>query len=228
MKKAKKTHKRMMDGGMAAMTRPAFDKGRGPMTKPAFDKGQAPMTKPAFNKGQAIMGDLPEAFGGAGSPGPRVSRPAVIGARPPGGKFILPQQPNTIGTGNGPDYQSGYSEGPRGGRGGYSGADRGERVPAGSRLGQNLRGAMGAAVGPMSGVQDAIARSQNAPSATNLAGIAGGLGAFGMKKGGVVKGKKMRGGGLARKGVGMALAKGGLAKRAGGCAKRGVGRGKIV
>jgi hypothetical protein len=48
------------------------------------------------------------------------------------------------------------------------------------------------------------------------------------RKGGAVKGKKMRGGGLARKGVGMALAKGGLAKRAGGCAKRGVGRGKMV
>jgi len=39
---------------------------------------------------------------------------------------------------------------------------------------------------------------------------------------------RLRGGGLARKGVGMALAKGGLAKRAGGCAKRGVGRGKVV
>ncbi len=39
---------------------------------------------------------------------------------------------------------------------------------------------------------------------------------------------RLRGGGLARKGVGMALAKGGLAKRAGGCAKRGVGRGKMV
>ena len=49
-----------------------------------------------------------------------------------------------------------------------------------------------------------------------------------MRKGGKVQGKKMRGGGLARKGVGMALAKGGLAKRAGGCAKRGVGRGKMV
>ena len=63
-----------------------------------------------------------------------------------------------------------------------------------------------------------------------------------MKKGGAVKGKKMRGGGLARKGVGMALrggglarkgvgmalAKGGLAKRAGGCATRGYGRGKMV
>lgn len=64
----------------------------------------------------------------------------------------------------------------------------------------------------------------------------------GMKRGGAVKSKAMRGGGLARKGVGvalrggglarkgvgMALAKGGLAKRAGGCAKRGVGRGKMV
>jgi hypothetical protein len=51
----------------------------------------------------------------------------------------------------------------------------------------------------------------------------------GFRKGGAVKAKKnMRGGGLARKGVGMALAKGGLAKRAGGCAKRGVGRGKMV
>jgi len=49
-----------------------------------------------------------------------------------------------------------------------------------------------------------------------------------MKRGGKVKSKAMRGGGLARKGVGMALAKGGLAKRAGGCAKRGVGRGKMV
>ena len=48
------------------------------------------------------------------------------------------------------------------------------------------------------------------------------------KKGGAVKSKAMRGGGLARKGVGMALAKGGLARRAGGCAKRGVGRGKIM
>ena len=48
------------------------------------------------------------------------------------------------------------------------------------------------------------------------------------KKGGAVKSKAMRGGGLARKGVGMALAKGGLARRAGGCAKRGVGRGKIT
>lgn len=49
-----------------------------------------------------------------------------------------------------------------------------------------------------------------------------------MRKGGKVQGKKMRGGGLARKGVGMALAAGGLAKRAGGCAKRGIGRGKMV
>lgn len=48
------------------------------------------------------------------------------------------------------------------------------------------------------------------------------------KKGGAVKSKAMRGGGLARKGVGMALAKGGLARRAGGCAQRGVGRGKIT
>lgn len=212
--------KRMMDGGMAAMTRPAFDKGRAPMTKPAFDKGQAPMTKPAFNKGQAIMGGLPEAFGGAGSPGPRVSRPAVIGARPPGGKFILPQQPNTIGTGNGPDYQSGYSEGPRGGRGGYSGADRGQRPSMGSNIGANLRGALSGIGIPAEGASPS--------AAPMLSGVAGGLGAFGMKKGGVVKGKKMRGGGLARKGVGMALAKGGLAKRAGGCAKRGVGRGRIV
>jgi hypothetical protein len=42
-----------------------------------------------------------------------------------------------------------------------------------------------------------------------------------MKKGGAVKSKKMRGGGLARKGVGMALAKGGMVRGAG-CAKRGV------
>lgn len=53
-------------------------------------------------------------------------------------------------------------------------------------------------------------------------------GSLGLKKGGAVKSKAMRGGGLARKGVGMALAKGGLARRAGGCAKRGVGRGKIM
>ena len=39
--------------------------------------------------------------------------------------------------------------------------------------------------------------------------------------------KKMRGGGLARKGVGMALAKGGLAK-ANGCVMRGKTRGKMV
>lgn len=53
-------------------------------------------------------------------------------------------------------------------------------------------------------------------------------GSLGLKKGGAVKSKAMRGGGLARKGVGMALAKGGLARRAGGCAQRGVGRGKIT
>jgi hypothetical protein len=49
----------------------------------------------------------------------------------------------------------------------------------------------------------------------------------GMKKGGAVKSKKMRGGGLARKGVGMALAKGGMVK-ANGCAQRGKTRGKMV
>jgi hypothetical protein len=48
-----------------------------------------------------------------------------------------------------------------------------------------------------------------------------------MRKGGKVQGKKMRGGGLARKGVGMALAKGGMVK-ANGCAKRGKTRGKMV
>jgi len=63
--------------------------------------------------------------------------------------------------------------------------------------------------------------------ATGLMGTPRGV-PVAMKKGGAVKGKKMRGGGLARKGVGMALAKGGLAKRAGGCAKRGVGRGKMM
>jgi len=46
-----------------------------------------------------------------------------------------------------------------------------------------------------------------------------------MKKGGAVKSKKMRGGGLARKGVGMALAKGGMVRGAG-CAKRGVKKAK--
>jgi hypothetical protein len=68
------------------------------------------------------------------------------------------------------------------------------------------------------------------PTQDVLANVAGGLSGAGTgyRKGGAVKGKKMRGGGLARKGVGMALAKGGLAKRAGGCAKRGVGRGKTV
>jgi len=48
-----------------------------------------------------------------------------------------------------------------------------------------------------------------------------------MRKGGAVKSKQMRGGGLARKGVGMALAKGGMVK-ANGCAKRGKTRGKMV
>lgn len=140
MKKTKKTHKRMMDGGMATMDMPT--------------RGNRPV--------------------GAG-----------IAKRPPRGPFILPQYPNTIGTGNGPDYQSGYSEGMKPGRGGNSsGYDRGGR--------EHL-------------------------SHTMI-----------MKKGGAVKSSKMRGGGLARKGVGMALAKGGLAKRAGGCAKRGVGRGKVV
>lgn len=58
--------------------------------------------------------------------------------------------------------------------------------------------------------------------------MAGGVGAaLGMKKGGAVKSKKMRGGGLARKGVGMALAKGGMVK-ANGCAQRGKTRGKMV
>ena len=48
-----------------------------------------------------------------------------------------------------------------------------------------------------------------------------------MRKGGAVRSKEMRGGGLARKGVGMALAKGGMVK-ANGCAKRGKTRGKMM
>jgi hypothetical protein len=46
-----------------------------------------------------------------------------------------------------------------------------------------------------------------------------------MKKMMIAKTKKMRGGGLARKGVGMALAKGGMVRGAG-CAKRGVKKAK--
>lgn len=218
MKKAKKTHKRMMNGGMAATTKPAFNKGPAISTKPAFDKGPAVSGSGGMNRmadgGMATMdmpmrGSRPVPAGLMKQQRP-VNRP--VGAdndkRPPR-KFILPERPFVPGGQNASGYNSGYSEGPRprpGGAGvplgGGGRDDRGPNFGMNPNMGANLRDTIG--------------------------GVASGLGAVGMKRGGAVKEKKMRGGGLARKGVGMALAKGGLAKRAGGCAKRGVGRGKIV
>lgn len=74
-----------------------------------------------------------------------------------------------------------------------------------------------------------VVKTQQAPI-TRGAAAADRMGVMGspmktMKKGGAVKSKKMRGGGLARKGVGMALAKGGMVRGAG-CAKRGVKKAK--
>lgn len=195
MKKTKKTHKRMMGGGVAATTKPAFNKGPAISTKPAYDKGPAISGRGGMKRmmdgGMATMdmpmrGNRPVPAGLMKQEAP-VNRPvgADVVKREPPRKLILQPQPFVPGGQNGSGYQSGYSEGMKPGRGGNSsGYDRGGR--------EHL-------------------------SHTMI-----------MKKGGAVKSSKMRGGGLARKGVGMALAKGGLAKRAGGCAKRGVGRGKIV
>jgi hypothetical protein len=90
----------------------------------------------------------------------------------------------------------------------------------------------GALSGLSSGGSSPVAMSQSQPILGGVAAAPGGtksslMAGMGMKKGGAVKGKKMRGGGLARKGVGMALAKGGMVK-ANGCAKRGKTRGKMV
>jgi hypothetical protein len=91
-----------------------------------------------------------------------------------------------------------------------------------------------AKIGDMNSIGVGPVSTTTLPIAGRGAAAPGGMDAMkpvpmvGMKKGGAVKSKKMRGGGLARKGVGMALAAGGLAKRAGGCAKRGIGRGKIT
>lgn len=110
--------------------------------------------------------------------------------------------------------------------------ERGMRGVPSSSVGmgaQPFNGLRGSAAGP--GVGSALPGMGGVSNMAYPMGGAQGLGSsIGMKRGGVVKskGKVMRGGGLARKGVGQALAKGGLAKRAGGCASRGVGRGKIV
>lgn len=186
MKKAKKSHKRMMDGGMATMT--GMSRGAEPPRKIVLPP--RPPRGPYSERGETGAG-----YSDAG-----------MAARPPRtnpiGRGDMPVPTNPIGR---PGLLAGKgSEAPGMMKpmspGAYGGAVRG--------------GSEGPAV--QSGVMGA------------LRGAAGLGSAMGMKKGGAVKGKKMRGGGLARKGVGMALAKGGLAKRAGGCAKRGVGRGKMT
>ena len=188
--KARKTHKRMQDGGMAGYgeaARPmAYTKGK--VGTPAY----RPVGRPGFIPSPGIGGNL--------KPGmrPLASSDAYM-RRPPQGSGTLDAAQGLIGSAVPPDRGGNLKPGMRP----LASSDAYMRRPG--------RGGL-------------------TPTQDVLANVAGGLSGAGTgyRKGGAVKGKKMRGGGLARKGVGMALAKGGLAKRAGGCAKRGVGRGKTV
>lgn len=167
----KKSHKRMMDGGMAAM-------------------------------------------GG------------LRGAEPPR-KIVLPPRPPRGGRGGGadgisymggsPNFDERTGEYRKSEGGGHRDGNMASRPIPTNPIGRPAGGRVGYGEGIVGGLGP-VAGLMGAPRGVPVA----------MKKGGAVKSKKMRGGGLARKGVGMALAKGGLAKRAGGCATRGYGRGKMV
>lgn len=224
----KKSHKRMMGGGMAAM--------------------------------------------GATSPGTRVARPLPVGAtKQPPRKIVAPPRPPRGGAPVGSGYKPGpisakpaptpaapvasaptpaapVASAPAPAPATAAPVANPSTVDAGS-MGTNIDSPV---FNPRAqqAQNDAIRYANLTPTpegaTKDMAGMSGVSDYYGaptgMKKGGAVKGKKMRGGGLAckgvgmalrggglaRKGVGMALAKGGLAKRAGGCATRGYGRGKMV
>jgi len=204
--KARKSHKRMQDGGIAsfggipaslgiiggAMGRPirgggmTSDIGSVPMGRGgAMPSMEAqPVRLPARGRGAS---GLQKEIGGMGRPGRGGAMPSME-AQP----VRLP------------------------GRGGAMPSAISQGIIASGAQPMGLSGSIGGATGYQAG-GGMTSDADSVPMGR------------GFRKGGAVKAKKnMRGGGLARKGVGMALAKGGLAKRAGGCAKRGVGRGKMV
>jgi hypothetical protein len=204
----KKSHKRMQMGGMAKMDDAA---GRAMMKDLRGSRG-APMVAKTMSpqEGSAMIRN---ARGGRGGRGAMMSD--IIGQKAP--REAMMAEPVQR------DYQALESNIMK-----TAPASRGEALAA--ELNKNA--AMMAAQPKVAAPSATMIGSPATPIADGRGALASTLslnkGVPAMKKGGVVKSKKMRGGGLARKGVGMALAKGGLAKRAGGCAKRGVGRGKMV
>jgi hypothetical protein len=187
--KARKTHKRMQDGGMA-------------------DYGEAarPM---AYSRGKVGT----SAFRPVGRPD-FIPSPGVGGNLKPGMRPLA--------------SSNAYMRNP----GIYGGMSDVAQTLAGSPVRPDRGGSLKPGMRPLASSDAFMRRPGRGGAMTDapprLAGRPEEIAATPFRKGGAVKSKKMRGGGLARKGVGMALAKGGLAKRAGGCAKRGVGRGKMV
>jgi len=177
--KARKTHKRMQDGGMAD-----YGEAARPM---AYSRGKVGTS--AFRPvGRPDMPSSPDR-GGSLKPGMRPLASSEAYMRRPG-------------------------------RGGASGSVMGGARPMPRPIESPVMD-KGPAIDSNYAMTRPVMFGKGLPASMEAAAPA-------FRKGGAVKGKKMRGGGLARKGVGMALAKGGLARRAGGCAKRGVGRGKMV
>lgn len=219
--KARKTHKRMMDGGMA---------GYGEASQPmAYSKGK--VGTPAYRPvGRPDMPSSPDR-GGYLKPGMRPLASSEAYMRNPGrgggmsaveqgiGLQVRPDRGGYLKPGMRPLASSeAYMRKPP--RGGASGGGMGGSRPMPRPIESPVMD-KGPAIDSNYAMTRPVMFGKGAPASMEAAAPA-------FRKGGAVKGKKMRGGGLARKGVGMALAKGGLAKRAGGCAKRGVGRGKMV
>lgn len=237
--KARKTHKRMQDGGMAD-----YGEAARPM---AYSRGKVG-TSSFRPVGRPDMTSSPDR-GGSLKPGMRPLASSEAYMRKPGrgGQMGGESFSDIQGVGGG-----GLSKIVGGGDMGRP--VRGGAMPAVEQgMGLNVRpGRVGSATQrasfdaqpaprpvfrPGTNIRDALKASSDyltqnpqymRSTARPAAPMAAEAAAPAFRKGGAVKGKKMRGGGLARKGVGMALAKGGLARRAGGCAKRGVGRGKMV
>lgn len=258
--KARKTHKRMQDGGMAdygEAARPmAYSKGRvgTPAFRPVGRPGIAPLSagvggnlKPGMRPlassdaymrrpprgGSAIQRASFDAqlsrggkFGGAlpsmeeAQPVRLPGRGSAMSAVEQGlGLQVRPDRGGSLKPGMRPLASSeAYMRKPP--RGGASGGGMGGSRPMPRPIESPVMD-KGPAIDSNYAMTRPVMFGKGAPASMEAAAPA-------FRKGGAVKGKKMRGGGLARKGVGMALAKGGLARRAGGCAKRGVGRGKMV
>jgi len=223
--KARKTHKRMQDGGMANYAAPVQRMGytKGKVGTSAYRP--VPGVAGSADSTQAGM-PVPTPIGGFRGPGVTY-RPAFNKGGADGSfddstaREMSPREMARVAR-----REERYAE-----RDARRDARRNARLGVGNYSGPSgsLPGAMNPSVAPpmvstMGGSSGAMTR----PAFNKAAIVSTPPEARTLRKGGAVKGKNMRGGGLARKGVGMALAKGGLARRAGGCAKRGVGRGKMV